>query len=45
MNSSRRSPSSKTSTAVEAPGAEQVFDAGEAHDVAAEVLCCAVFSR
>jgi hypothetical protein len=31
--------------ALETPGAEEVIDLGEAHDVACDVLCCAVFSR
>ena len=31
--------------ALEAPGAEEVIDSGEAHEVACGVLCCAVLSR
>ena len=31
--------------ALETPGAEEVIDSGEGHDVASDVLCCAVFSR
>ena len=31
--------------ALETPGANEVTDVREAHDVASDVLCCAVFSR
>ena len=31
--------------ALQAPGAEEVIDSGEAHEVASDVLCRAVFSR
>jgi hypothetical protein len=31
--------------ALQTPGAEQVIGSGEAYDVAAGVLCCAVLSR